>query len=300
MRLLSNLAHFIQGVLAALLFALNTIVMCTVLWVFAIFKFLLPDGPLRQRLRHGLTKLAETWISFNNFGLSLDPGLEWRVHVPENLDPKGCYLVNSNHQTWVDIPVLQYALNRRAPFMRFFLKKQLIWVPFLGPAWWALDMPFMERHSREEIARNPALKGRDLESARRACEKLEGIPASVMNFLEGTRFSEAKRAAGEGRWKHLLKPRIGGIGQVLYSLGDRLDAMLDVTIVYPAGAPSLWQLLSGRVPRIDVHVREVPIPASLFGRQAHAEPALRAELADWVNALWDEKDAMIEATLQAR
>jgi 1-acyl-sn-glycerol-3-phosphate acyltransferase len=219
--------------------------------------------------------------------------MQWNIDIPEGLNAKGCYLVNSNHQSWVDILVLQKAFNQRLPFLRFFLKQQLIWVPFLGIAWWALDMPFMRRHSRGAVSRNPGLKNQDLENARLACEKFRGIPVSMMNFLEGTRFTPTKRDAQKSRWQNLLKPRIGGIAQVLFALGDQLDSMMDVTIVYPDGAPTFWEYISGRVRRIEVRARKLEIPQRLRGRNFRADPAFRKELEAWVSAIWDDKDSAI-------
>ncbi len=63
----------------------------------------------------------------------------------DSLHQRGWYLVSSNHQSWVDILVLQRIFHGRIPFLKFFLKQELIWVPVIGLAWWALDFPFMKR-----------------------------------------------------------------------------------------------------------------------------------------------------------
>jgi len=287
----------LKGALVAIAIGVNTIVLTTVLCLLSLFKFLTPAGPVRNAVRRMLAKLAEAWISVNQVIFSVYRGMQWTIDLPQNLNPGGCYLVNSNHQSWVDILVLQKAFNRRLPFMRFFLKQQLIWVPFLGIAWWALDMPFMWRHSHSKVARNPGLKNQDLENARLACEKFRDMPVSIMNFLEGTRFSETKRKAGKARWKHLLKPRIGGIAQVLFALGDQLDSMMDVTIVYPDGAPTFWQFVCGQVRYIEVRARKLAIPQDLRGKSFRSDPAFRKELEIWVGRIWVEKDQAIGAIL---
>jgi 1-acyl-sn-glycerol-3-phosphate acyltransferase len=292
------MAAFLKGLAALLALSVSTIVLTLFLCLLAIAKFLLPSGRARDGVRRMLAGIAETWISFNNLALGLYRGTTWDVELPEGLDRKGCYLVNCNHQTWVDIPVLQRCFNRRLPFLRFFLKSQLIWVPFLGPAWWALDFPFMKRLSKEQLARRPELKGRDLENARKACEKFRSIPVAMMNFPEGTRFTAAKRDATESPYQHLLQPRIGGIGQVLYALGEELDGLVDVTIVYqlkgqPRSAPTLWQLVSGQVARITVRATLQDIPHSLRGRNFRSDPEFREALQAWVEHLWQAKDAQI-------
>jgi 1-acyl-sn-glycerol-3-phosphate acyltransferase len=127
------------------------------------------------------------------------------------LEAKGHYLVLSNHQSWVDILILQKVFNRRIPFMRFFLKQQLIWVPMLGLAWWALDFPFMQRHTKSQLQKRPELAGQDIAATRKACEKFLGKPVSIMIFPEGTRFTPAKHAQQQSPFQHLLKPKSGGM-----------------------------------------------------------------------------------------
>ena len=288
---------------ALLAISANTILLTTLLCCLSIGKWLAPTPGARNGVRKVLEKIAESWIAINNSILSLYRSTEWDIEIPADLDRDGCYLVSCNHRSWVDILVLQRCFNRRLPLLRFFIKQKLIRVPFLGMAWWALDFPFMQRHSKEEIARRPELKGRDLENARKACEKLRNIPVAMMNFPEGTRFSPGKRDRGNAPFRNLLQPRIGGMGQVLYALGDQLDGMIDVTIVYPeeargARAPSFWDLLSGRVPAIVVRAQRRAVPAHLRGRNFVTDQEFRHDLEHWMNQLWQEKDALI-ARLQS-
>jgi 1-acyl-sn-glycerol-3-phosphate acyltransferase len=292
-----------KGTLAILAISLNTIVLTLVLCLCSIAK-LLTGKAFRGHVRAFLAHIAEAWISINNGILSLYRRTTWDTELPDGLRRDGCYLVSCNHRSWVDILVLQRCFNRRLPLLRFFLKKELIRVPFLGVAWWALDFPFMRRYSKAEIEQRPELKGRDLENARKACEKFRDIPVAMMNFPEGTRFSPGKRDRMQSPYEHLLIPRIGGMGQVLYALGDQLDALIDVTIVYPgrpsgSGGPSFWDLLTGRIPRIVARVQERPIDASLRGRDFRADPEYRKALEDWMNGLWREKDRQIGELLSS-
>jgi len=227
------------------------------------------------------------------------------VEIPPALDRKGCYLVNSNHQSWVDILVLQRCFNRRLPFFRFFLKSQLIRVPFLGLTWWALDYPFMKRASKAQLLRQPGLKGQDLENARKVCEKFRDIPVAMMNFPEGTRFMVAKRDAQKSPYRNLLLPRIGGVGQVLFALSEQLDALIDVTIVYPRDdpsepAPTFWQLLSGQLPEIVVRAEQREIPTHLLGRNFRKDREYRRELESWISGMWLEKDQLISSVLKSK
>ena len=280
--------------------SINTIVLTTLLCILAIGKFLAPTESFRNKVRKVLAKLAEAWISINNAIFSMYRKPRWDIRIPEDLDRKGCYLVSSNHQSWVDILVLQRCFNRRLPFFRFFIKSQLFWVPFLGVAWWALDMPFMRRHSREKLARQPGKKGRDLENARKACEKFRTIPVAMTNFPEGTRFTPDKRDKRNSPYRNLLQPRIGGLGQVFFALADELDALIDVTIIYPqirvsGEAPTFWQLLTGDIPEIIVRAEKREIPPELLGRNFRTDRGFRKELEIWIDQPSREKDAFITA-----
>ncbi|NBD95675.1 MAG: acyltransferase, partial [Gammaproteobacteria bacterium] len=213
-------------------------------------------------------------------------------------DMTGQMLVVCNHQSWVDIPVLQKLFNRRLPLLRFFLKSQLIWVPLLGLAWWALDFPFMKRYTRAQIERRPELAGRDIAATRRACARFRDIPVAIVNFAEGTRFTRAKHAAQDSPYKHLLKPRAGGVAfTLLDAMGDTLDTLIDVTIAYPDGRPSLADLFANRIGEIRVRIRRLPIPEQLRGGDYQNDPAYRRGIQEWVNQLWREKDETLEALL---
>ena len=206
-------------------------------------------------------------------------------------------MVLANHQSWVDILVLQKVFNRRIPLLRFFLKRSLFWVPVLGLAWWALDFPFMGRYSRKQIARNPELGRRDMEATRRACARFRDIPVAVMNFVEGTRFTRAKHDGQGSPFRHLLKPKSGGVAFVLDAMGQGLHALLDVTIVYPGGIPSMLDLMANRVPEVKVLVRERPIPAELVAGDYQGDRAFRARFQQWMNGMWQQKDEDIARLL---
>ncbi|HET6564573.1 MAG TPA: acyltransferase [Xanthomonadales bacterium] len=288
----------LRGSLALLLIGTSTIVLSTVVCVGGLVRFLAPTQSSRARVRHWLASLAELWIGINNRILDLFQATHWDIGIPAELDYQGCYVVSCNHQSWVDILALQRSFNRRLPLLRFFLKKELFWVPFMGLAWWSLDFPFMQRYSKEQVRKKPSLAGKDLENARKACEKFREIPVAMMSFPEGTRFSEQKRIDSGSPYKRLLKPRIGGIGQVFYALGEQLDGLVDVTIVYPdsghAEPPTFWQLVSGQIPRIKVRAQKRDVPPELLGREFRRDRNFRGDLQAWMDAQWLEKDAQIQ------
>jgi 1-acyl-sn-glycerol-3-phosphate acyltransferase len=285
------------GAAALLLFVLNTLFWCTLLFAVTLMKLLVPVAAWRRLTSRGLVFIAEAWVAVNSWGLAATQPTVWDVELPATLSRGASYLVISNHQSWVDIPVLQKVLLGRIPFLRFFLKSQLIWVPLLGAAWWALDFPFMKRHSREFLEKHPERRGEDLATTRRACARFRGVPVSILNFAEGTRYTEAKRERLRSPFRHLLPPRAGGLAFTAAALGDTLHAIVDVTIAYPDGRPSFRDLLSRGVPRVVVRIREVPIPAEWFTGDYQEDAAFRERVQALIRGIWEEKDALLSRVL---
>jgi 1-acyl-sn-glycerol-3-phosphate acyltransferase len=281
----------------ALLLAANTFLHVPPLMLAALLKAVLPVRGFRRACDWMLMAIAASWIGANTTMIRWFTRTRFQVDIDAKLQAQGHYLVVANHQTWVDIPVLQAALNRRVPLLRFFLKSQLFWVPLLGIAWWALDFPFMKRYSREQLAKRPELAGRDIAATRRACAKFMHIPVAIMNFVEGTRFTREKHSKQESPFTHLLKPKAGGIAFVFDAMGRALHSILDVTIVYPAGRPTMFDLFADRVREVRVSSRERPIPAELLTGDYQNDPAFRERMQSWLNDLWADKDRTIAALL---
>lgn len=277
------------------LVAVNTLVHTTVLFVVALFKFLLPIASARRVLSRVLTLIAESWIGVNSAMIDRFTTTRINVHGGDSLRYTGWYLVVSNHQSWVDIVVLQKVLNRRIPFLKFFLKQKLIWVPLLGLAWWALDFPFMKRYTPEQLKQRPELKGADIRETRQACARFRHIPVSVMNFVEGTRFTPGKHARHGAVYQNLLRPKAGGVAFVMNAMGEILQSVVDVTIVYPAGRPTLYDLVADRVPEIRVRIQERAIPADLLSGDYENDSEFRERFQVWINDIWAQKDAEITA-----
>ncbi|WP_036138934.1 acyltransferase [Luteibacter sp. 9135] len=294
--MLASLPAFLRIPLACLLLLVNTVLHVTPLLLLTVIRLIVPLRGFRHAVSRVLVGIAESWLGVNGWMFGVFTRTQWRVEGDQGLSPRENYLVVCNHQSWVDIPALQKVFNRRIPFMRFFLKSQLIWVPLLGPAWWALDFPFMKRHSRQEIEARPELRGKDREATRRACEKFRHLPVAIMNFTEGTRFTRTKHDAQGSPYTHLLRPKAGGVAFVIDAMGEAIRQILDVTIVYPDGPTSMMDMIAGRIREVRVHIRRLPIPAAMRG-DYEGDAAFRAQFQAWINALWAEKDARIAATL---
>ncbi len=274
---------------------LNTCFWATPLFLLAGVRLLTPSKEGRASMGRTLARLAQNWIAVNNRLMNWGHPIAWRITGVEGLDPEKWYLIVSNHISGLDILVLQKTFHRRTPFIRFFLKQQLIFVPVLGAAWWALDFPFVRRHSRRAQEKNPNLRAEDRKSAERTFRRTGKAPSAILTFAEGTRLTPEKHAAQASPYRHLLKPKYGGIAYALEAMGERFTALLDVTLHYPDGAMSLWDMFAGKVNEIVVHVEQRAIPADLLNGDYESDADYRERLKAWVNELWAEKDALLDS-----
>lgn len=295
--MLAFLPPALRGLIAMALLAANTLFWCALLFICALVKLAIPARAVRVRIDPVLNAIATCWVACNSGWMALTQPTAWDVQGIDGLRYQGWYLVNCNHQSWADIFVLQHLLNRRIPMLKFFLKQELIYVPVIGLAWWALDFPFMQRHGKAALRERPELRSQDAEATRRACRKFALVPTSVMNFAEGTRFTPAKHRAQGAPYRHLLKPKAGALALALNAMGEQFHSLIDVTIVYPAGAPTFWDFLCGRVPRVVVRVRQLSIPPEICSGDYDGDPAFRIRFQQWLGSLWEDKDRRITALL---
>ena len=298
--MLGFLPPFVRGAIALVLLTVNTLFWCALLFVLALVKLVLPFKAVRLRLDPMLNAVAMAWVTCNTAWMKLTQRTTWDVQGVDELPFRGWYLVNCNHQSWVDIFVLQRAMNGHIPMLKFFLKQQLIYVPVIGLARWALDFPFMKRHSRAELRKNPKLRDEDRETTRRACAKFALVPTSVMNFAEGTRFTPEKHAAQASPYTHLLKPKAGALALALNAMGEQFHSLIDATIVYPDGIPSFWDFLCGTTPRVVLRVRQLPIPPAFCTGDYEGDTVFRGTVHRWLADIWEFKDAEIEKIMQRR
>jgi 1-acyl-sn-glycerol-3-phosphate acyltransferase len=286
-----------RGVLTLIFYILFTAFFFVIIQIFLVIKLLLPFSRARGFAARAIDGLASTgWIFCSNLTHRLFTNTRFIIHSPEERRVRRWCLLLSNHQTWVDILVIIRVFFRKVPPYKFFVKKELLWLPLMGCAFWALDFPIMKRYSREFLEKHPHLKGKDLEQTRRACEKFKTRPVTIMNFVEGTRYTPAKHQAQKSPYKHLLRPRAGGTALVLYAMGEMLEEIVDITIVYPEGAPGLWDFFGGRSREVIVDIRRMPVTRDLIG-DYYGDPEFRSRFQDWLNGLWARKDEQMDRYL---
>ena len=291
------LPAFLKAPLTLLLLLLNTLLWCLPLYGVALAKLLFPLPGWRRACTQIVLRLAEGWAATAALIYHHTQKTRWRITGLESLSHDKSYLVIANHISTVDVLVLQRVFNRRIPFLKFFAKRELLWFPLLGLAWWALDIPFVRRYSQAEQTRNPALRGQDLIMARQWCERYRGTPTAIASYPEGTRFTPARHTQQASPYRHLLRPKAGGMAFVLGVMGDQLDLWLDVTVVFPDGRTSFWDFIAGRITEIVVHVEAWLVPGEFVGRDYVNDAAYREAIQTWTRELWEKKDNLIERLL---
>ena len=293
-----NPPPFLAPLRGALIWTL-IVIWCCVLVIplfipISLLKFLIPIPAVQYRVTSVLLGLTWIWIGIVKWLSRWAYRIDLDFQGFENIRRDGHYFFIGNHQSWVDILMLFDIYHNRMPFPRWFMKRSLLWVPLIGYVCWAVDMPFMYRISPEQIRKNPKLAGKDLEVTRRSCEKFRHRPVVVTNYLEGTRNSPAKHAAANSEYRYLLPPKVGGASFVMSAMGELFDGVLDITLVYPPGVePSFLNYSLGRVRKVVVRARVLPVPAEFLGGDLRNNPQLRQRFRDWINQLWRDKDRQI-------
>jgi 1-acyl-sn-glycerol-3-phosphate acyltransferase len=290
----------IIGILTAVVVSAWMVVAFLVLSPAVLLK-LLPYGPLQRSCSRWCIWVATNWVRGNKVLFRLLHAVQWDVDLRTPIEPGKNYLLIANHQSWADILVLCDIFHARAPFPRFFLKWELIYMPIIGVACWAMDFPFMRRHGRRALKNNPELRNQDLETTRRACALYRTEPVTVINFLEGTRFTHAKRVARQSPFRHLLRPKAGGMSFTLNAMGEQFAGILDVTIAYrPTNKPLLLSFAMGEQNQLAVHVDLLPVPQELMAGDYENDAEYRRRFQTWINSIWSRKDARLERMLAAR
>jgi 1-acyl-sn-glycerol-3-phosphate acyltransferase len=273
-------------------------ILCSVPIIIAgIIKLILPVPAIWRSVSVFCNFMMYCWCEGLAALLHLNPWLKWDIEGLDKLDKKNWYLLICNHHSWADIVVLCVIFRKHIPMNKYFLKQQLAWVPFIGLACWALDMPFMRRYSHSYLIRHPERRGKDVETTRRSCEKFRTHPTTIVNFVEGSRFTEDKRRQTRSPYKNLLPPKAAGIAMALGVLGSQFDKLLDVTLCYPENNDRPFRdMLSGKLTRIVVKVNLLPVAEQLHGDYVN-DKNFKRRFQQWLNTLWEEKDALLTSLI---
>ena len=283
-----------KGIVCFLILLINTLVLAALMIPLGIIKFLIPIKSLRISFTKMIIKIGEIWISVNSIWVLkiLNPNI--KIDGFESLNKNEWYLTTSNHQSWADIFMVQMLTNRKIPMLKFFMKYVLIYVPVIGICWWALDMPFLKRYTKEQIKKNPNLQGRDFKEMRKSLNHYSLHPVSVFSYAEGTRFTHKKHKTQESPYNNLLKPKEGGMALAL-SVIPSIKFLIDITIIYESPKRSFWDYLCGRLKNIKIFVKKIEIPKEFLNENLAEDDRLRSNFKVWLNNVWKDKDDLISA-----
>jgi 1-acyl-sn-glycerol-3-phosphate acyltransferase len=291
--MLSVLPGFISMPLSFFLFCINLALCGSFIIVGGALKWLIPLNSWQNIMYHPMHFFYRLWASNNLLIINLFNKVEWVLETTDELHKDAWYLLIANHQSWLDILVLTTFARNRIAEPKFFLKDSLKKVPFVGMACWALNMPFMKRYNRDFIEKNPHLKGKDIETTKKSCQNFKEKPTSIINFVEGTRFTDEKHQQQNSPFHFLLTPKAGGIAFTLATLGEQFDKILNITILYPENNGHIMKdTLKGKLTRVVVHVEPIEVKPELIGDYLN-DDSFKVQFQTWLNTLWIKKDELI-------
>lgn len=296
----------IRAVLAPIIFVIHTTlqILNLAFWggliiILGLVKLLLPSGKVKKAWNSVMHGLMFSFGRISVLLIRLFNNVEINYNVHGNLAKDAWYLIISNHLSYLDIILLIEFATYRIPAPKFFLKKELIWLPFVGLGAWALDMPFMHRYTRAYLEKHPEKKGKDLATTKAYCEKFRTTPTTVINFVEGTRFTTAKHQLKNSPYSHLLQPKAGGVSFTLAAMGELFTNVLDISLLYPENKRHpMMAMLSGRMTKIIIDVNVTPVP-ELQQQSNRSESEFRLYFQNWLNELWENKDRRIKNLLES-
>lgn len=268
--------------LGFLLYALNISVSCLIVLAAFPLSFLPP-------VKRFIIAMPFYWAKVNLAILKFTTRTQLDIQRPPHLSTEKSYIVTANHQSWSDILILYDVFSGHIPMLKFFLKQQLKWVPFVGLSCWIYGFPFLYRHTAAELKKHPEWKQRDVQSTKKACERFKKNPGSLMVFAEGTRFSPSKQKKQQSPYRHLLKPKAGGIAIAIQYMGEHIQSLIDVTIIYPTQQYTFMDFCRGKIKAIKIIIREIPLTENLRGDYEN-NPEYRRDFQRFLNKLWAEKD----------
>jgi len=211
----------------------------------------------------------------------------------ENFDRDEWYMAMSNHQSWADIFVLLVAANYKLPLLKFFMKRELWWIPFVFVANKTLNMPFVNRHSKEDIRKDPSLRTKDYENTIKACKRFMRSPSTIFSYAEGTRYTKEKHSDQQSPYNNLLIPKIGGMATALSAM-PKVKTLVDYSVVYKSEKRDAWSFLCGDMSEVKILVKKYEIPEKLKEKNYLKDNQYREDFKMWIEDIWQQKDINID------
>ena len=254
---------------------------------------IIPNRNLKVLLGSFSNTMGSATVASITAALKILHKIEWDFQMPEDVNTDTWYIAMSNHQSWADIFILLAAGHQKIPLLKFFMKKELQWIPIIYLVHKTVDMPFLNRHSRAQIQSNPELKKVDFENAKIAAKRFSRNPSTAFSFAEGTRFTGQKHAEQESPYTNLLKPKVGALAIALSGM-PKVNTLVDFTVVYASKKRSTWDFLCGDLSKAKVVAKTYSLPENLKNRSFEEEDDYRRDFQTFVDAIWLEKEQAIK------
>mgnify|MGYP000434736180 FL=1 len=258
----------------------------------------LPRPFVSQKLKISLARMSNHISDWTILGFKVIMNFfhnnKMEVIYEDTFDRNDWCLGLANHQSWADILLILSASNYMMPNIRFFMKKELSWIPFIYLANKNLNMPFVNRHSKKQITKNPNLRLQDYENTIKSCKRLKRAPSTIFSYAEGTRFTPEKHKDQNSSYKNLLEPKIGGLATALSALPES-KYLIDFTLIYKTDQRSAWAFLKGDMADVKILVKKFKIPESLKNKSYLDDNEYKIEFKNWIEDIWSQKDKSIES-----
>ncbi len=295
--MLSFLPSPIILLINCILISLNVIIIATPMMLLGIIKFCLPFDVVTVLIEKTNYHLYRTWVFFNRCIIRLTNNVKWHISGDNIPKTKKSCIVISNHLSWLDILFMGCVFKGNIPTTKFFMKHSLIYIPFAGLACYALGMPFLRRYPKEKLLKNPKLRTKDIETTKAACKRLIKFPATLINFVEGSRYTKEKAKKAKSPYKYLLPPKAASLGVAISEIGQEIEYLFDVTYFYPDNQKKAFvDMMKGRIKNIYVNVDILKIDESLKGNYLE-DKQFKHDFTMYVRSLWERKDALLERML---
>ena len=289
---MTELRRFLIGILTFFAILIILSVAVTLLTIVNIPR-VIPNKNLKVSLGSLSNSMGSATVASITAALRILHKLEWDFQIPKDVNTDTWYLAISNHQSWADIFILLAAGHKKIPLLKFFMKKELQWIPIIYLVHKTIDMPFLNRHSRAQIQANPESRKVDFENAKIAAKRFSRNPSTAFSFVEGTRFSRQKHAVQESPYTNLLKPKVGALAIALSGM-PQVNALVDFTVVYATEKRSTWDFLCGELSKAKVVTKTYTLPEKLKNRSFEEDDDYRKSFQTFVNAIWLEKEQTIK------
>ena len=290
---MKNIASSVIGLITFLLILIELIIGFGTLAIINIPRGIIPLKIFKIYLAKVSNIIGDLTVYGLKLIMLLMHGNNISIINDEKFSKNEWYMAMSNHQSWGDIFILLVTANYKLPLLKFFMKRELWWIPFVFLANKTLNMPFVNRHTKKEIEQNPSLRNQDYENTLKSCIRFLRTPSTIFSYAEGTRFTNEKHIQQGQKYNNLLIPKIGGMATALSAMPN-INTLVDYTLVYKSKKRDVWSFAKGDMKHAKVLVTKYKIPEYLKNRNYANDQDYRNEFKDWIESIWEEKDKKIE------